>query len=520
MTATELGRTVEGDELQASGLRSSAARGVRWTTAATVGRQVGNVGISVVLARLLGARNYGIVGQATVYILLLSFLVDGGFSTAFIQKPTVDDADEGSVWWYSLASTAALVTLSLLIAPLLATFFHTPQLSAVVRVLAFDVLFLGLAIAPTAIVTRRLQFRALAIAQVVGTVVGGVAGIVAAELGARYWALVVFVCLQDFLCLVIVAVAAGRPRLRFSWSSIRGMGAFGANVIGTQILYYAMRNSDNILVGRYLGATSLGLYALSYRVLPLPQQTLGYMVNRVSLPVFSRLQDDRPRLGRYFLKATRMIAFATFPAMALVFVGARRGVPVVFGRHWRHAIIPMQVLAVAGLMASVQHLTRPLLYATGRHKLALRVQIALTASSIGAFAVGLRWGILGVAGAVCAVMSVFGPLLAHYVGREVEMSLLDYAKALTPAITGCLPLVAAFQATMVVTSPVPTMLPRLALASLAGIGTYAAAMRLLFPAAFREGMETVVLFGRGGRLATALGPRRGQVPRQPASPVG
>ena len=157
---------------------------------------------------------------------------------------------------------------------------------------------------------------------------------------------------------------------------------------------------------------------------------------------------------------------------------------------------------------------------TSRHKLALRLQIALTASSIGGFAVGLRWGILGVAGAVCAVMWVFGPLLAHYVGREVEMSFLDYGRALIPALAGCLPLAVAFEVVMAATSPLPAMLPRLALASLAGLGGYAAAMRVLFPAAFLEGMETVVLFGRGGRFAGALGPRRGQLRRQPASPVG
>ena len=337
----------------------------------------------------------------------------------------------------------------------------------------------------------------MAVAQILSTIVGGIVGIVAAERGAQYWALVLFTIVGDGVFFVVVAAAAGLPRLRTSKASLRHLGTFGASVISTQILYCVMRNADNVFVGRFLGATALGFYALSYRVLMLPQQTLGYMVNRVSLPVFSRLQSDRARMGNYFLHATRMIALVTFPAMALVVVGARPGIPLVFGARWRPAIVPMQILAIAGLMASVQHLTRPLLYAAGRQRLALRLQIALTMASVAGFAAGIHWGIVGVAAAVCVVVWAFGPVLIYYVGREAHISLLDYARTLTPATTACAGLVLAFAGARVLVNTTGLVaIVRLAITSLAGLGGYLAALRIMWPAEFGEARRAVALFLR------------------------
>ncbi len=491
---------------RSAGFRRSVAEGVRWSAISLVAKQAGRALISVVLARLIGPRSYGIVGQATVYIMLTTFFLDGGFGAAFIQKEKVDDRDEASVYWITLAATAVMVLVTLLIAPALAAFFATPELTAVVRVLAIDVALLGLAGAPASVLTRRLRFRALGLAQVAGIVAGGTAGIVAATMGAQHWSLVIFSIVNDAVVLVLVAAACGRPPLRPSRRSLSRLWSFGLSVTGAQFLYYTMRIADNVLVGKFLGATALGFYALSYRVLMLPQQTLGYVVNRVSFPVFSRLQDDRQQMGRYFLRATRLMAFVSFPAMALVFASARTGVPLVFGERWRPAATTMQILAIAGLMSSVQHLVRPVLYASGRQATALRIQSALTLTSVVAFAVGLRWGIAGVATAVAVVLWSFGPVLVRYAGREAGISLTDYARALQPAATGCVALLAAFAlvawAFAVVDAPDAVTL---AGSTLVAGGAYLLCLRALWPTQLTEAFHSLRMLGRPGTLARAMG---------------
>lgn len=494
------------EEPRSADFRRSVAEGVRWSAISLVAKQAGRALISIVLARLIGPRSYGIVGQATVYIMLTTFFLDGGFGAAFIQKDKVDERDEASVYWMTLAATTVMVLVTLLIAPALAAFFATPELTAVVRVLAVDVALLGLAGAPASVLTRRLRFRALGLAQVVGIVVGGTAGIVAATMGAEHWSLVVFSIVNDAVVLALVATACGRPPLRPSRRSLARMWSFGLSMTGAQFLYYTMRIADNVLVGKFLGATALGFYALSYRVLMLPQQTLGYVVNRVSFPVFSRLQDDREQMGRYFLRATRLMAFVSFPAMALVFASARTAVPLVFGDQWRPAATTMQILAVAGLMSSVQHLVRPVLYASGRQATALRVQSALTLTSVVAFAVGLQWGIAGVASAVAVVLWSFGPVLVHYAGREAGISLADYARALRPAAAGSLALLAVFALTArafaVVDGPEGVSL---AVSILASGAAYLLCLRALWPTQVAEGLHALRMLTRPGTLATAMG---------------
>jgi PST family polysaccharide transporter len=200
------------------------------------------------------------------------------------------------------------------------------------------------------------------------------------------------------------------------------------------------------------------------------------------------------------------MAFVSFPAMTLVFAAAPTAVPVVFGHHWRAAVPTMQILAIAGLVSSIQHLVRPVLYAAGRQATALRLQSALTVTSVGAFALGLHWGIAGVATAVAVVLWCFSPVLVHYAGREARVSLRDYARTLRPAAVSCVALLAGFKVVSraAAAAGAPVVVDLVASAACAG-AAYVLCLRLLWPTDLAEGLHSVKLFLRPGALATALG---------------
>lgn len=501
--------------VEAAELRRSIGTGVRWNTASTVCKQIARVGVSVVLARLLGPHSYGIVGQATVYILLISFLLDGGLGAAYVQKPLVDDDDRGAVWWYSVVASVLLAGVTLAIAPALAAFYHTPQLTAVLDVLSIDVLCLGLAIAPVAVLSRSLRLRNLAIAELSGNVLGSGIALGAAYAGASYWSLVVFAVSSDAIVLLVVGASAGRPRLRTTRAAIVGLWSYGTKVISTQILYFVQRNADNVLVGRYLGTTALGLYALAYRVLLLPQQTLGYMINRVSLPVFARLQDDRPRLGRYFLKATAAVAFVSFPILTLVAVSAPDAVPLVFGHRWLPAVSAMQILALAGFLTTTQHLLRPVLYAVGKPGLALRLQGALSATTVVGFGIGLAWGIVGVATALAIVLLAFTPVLTYYAAREGQVSLWRYLRALAPALTSSAAVALAYLLVSRAASGLGGW-GQLLIGSVVSLTAYVALLRLTWPEDLSDAFAVVA---RARRRGPRSGRSSGQPTRQDVRPA-
>ena len=130
---------------------------------------------------------------------------------------------------------------------------------------------------------------------------------------------------MDAITAAVLLTIVGRPRLKASRRSFAELWNFSSRVMLFQVINYAIRNADNVLIGRYLGAASLAFYAVSYRVMMLPVQGLGQVANKVAFPIYSRLQDDRERLARQFLRAAQMLSLVALPLMCLVALGAGAG---------------------------------------------------------------------------------------------------------------------------------------------------------------------------------------------------
>ncbi len=396
------------------------------------GRQGIRLLFTLVLARILGPESFGIVAQAMVVIALTALFLEQGLAAALIQKRELSDEDVGSVFWVNVVSAVCFGALALAVAPLVASFFHSDELTPIVRVLAISIVALALAVVPRALLSRGLRFREIALAEVAAACVGGAAGILALLLEAGYWALVVQTIVTDVCVLVGLALAAGRLPLKWSFEALRGLWGFSARVFAFHVTSALNRNIDNVLIGRYLGATQLGYYALSYRTMMLPIQNLGVVANRVTLPLYSRLQDQPDRLRRQYLAGARLIALIAFPGMGLVIVGAPLGVPLVFGDAWAPAAVPMQILAVAGMRQSVLATTGGVLAGCGKPEWLLRYGLVTSLVTIASIVVGLQWGIVGVAVAYTLGTVLLAPWSVHLVGRLLSFGIRQFAEELLP----------------------------------------------------------------------------------------
>lgn len=469
-----------------AGLRGQAVLSVKWNLVATVGKQGLRVLFMILVARIIGPHNYGIAGQAFIYIAFISVLRSEGFGSSLIRKQDLDDHDVGAANLLNLALGGALIGATLLLAPQYARFFHTGELVPVLRVLTLSVLFQTLAMVPQALLMRGLRFRPIAVGEVGGTLIGTAAGITAAYMGASYWSLVVQQVVMDFVLVVLLVRATGVPSFRGTREAARGVWHFGSRVLSTQLASYAVANADYIIVGRYLGTRPLGYYSLSYRTMMLPVANLGLVVNRVAYPVYAKIQDDRERMGRQFLLGSRLVALVAFPAMALVAVAAPVGVPVVFGRDWTAAIVPMQILAMSGALRSLHTLYGPVMLACGRAGWSLRFGLVTGAVYVTGFAVGANWGIRGVATAFSLTALLATPAGLALVGRLTGIRLVDAARSLVPVVVATAALVAAWYAASWAVGPRASDWATLAVAGTAAAGAYAATVWLRFPALARE----------------------------------
>jgi PST family polysaccharide transporter len=494
-----LDETVEDIDVDGS-LRADAAGGFKWGMITSIATQVGRLGFSVVLMRLLGPESYGIVGQATVYMMITGIFANLGLAAALIQRPRLSRADIGTALWMNLGLGSVLAVATVLAAPWLAGFFRTEELATVLRVLSLSIVLRAVAVVPTAVLTRKLQLRSVGVAEISATVVSGVCGIVAAANGAGYWSLVIQMLVLDSLSLLLLLRKAGWPSLAWSTNAARGLWSFSSRLVGADLINYISDNSDKLLVARYLGPTPLALYSLAHRALVFPLVTMGKSADRVIFPVISRLQHDPPRVARVFLEASQGVSLAVVPLMVTAILAAPLGVPLVFGEAWAPAVVPFQLLAAHAIFFLLVLLTNPVVWAAGKTNWEFWWSIFTTIVAFASFAIGLKWGITGVAAAFLVLGFLLNPIRFVMVQRLIPVTVRGYGRAIAPAASSCAVLVVVWLLTARVLGGHLPDLGVLTGASLVAGAAYVAALRMVWPGDFRRQHEfaRLVLKQRSG----------------------
>jgi O-antigen/teichoic acid export membrane protein len=404
-------------------LTRKVAGGVAWTLATQAVTQLSRIAVGVVLARLLTPHEFGLAGMAIVFANLLSQFNDFGLAAAIVQRPVLTEADRSTVFWINLATGVLCTLVGVAVSGAVASFFGQPQVAGLLAVLSISFILNALSATQSAIATRDLAYRRLQLREMVAVVVGATVGVIAAASGLGAWSLV----LQSLgaagaAAVMIWSLSSWRPRFLFSGESMRTLGGFGAKLFGSRLLSYANMNGDNLLIGRFLGGGALGIYSLAYGVMFTPMVRLGLPFQQVVYPVYSRLQHNLDRLGSAWVRSKQLSAAVLAPAFLGFLVVAPDLVPVVFGAKWHDAVPVLQLLCVAGVAHSLVTLNWSVLQARGMAGLLLRLNVLTTVVTVGAFVIGLNWGVDGVAGGYALARWILVLPDTWITARTVDMS--------------------------------------------------------------------------------------------------
>ena len=407
---------------------------MRWSAFAVVGRQASQMLCALFLARLLGPDQYGIISAATVYVTLTTLVLDQGLASALVQRPQLSQYAAGAVATANLVMGAMLAAGTWFLAPAVSDFFGVDALTPLLRVLGIGLMLKAVAINPRAMLMRHLHFRAIAVADVTGGLLGAVAGIIAAILGAGPWALAWQVLVTDAAIAIILLATrqGGRPNLHLH--EFLELLPFSLRIFGSASLAFFSRNGDNILVGRYLGVESLSLYSMAYRVLVIPVQMIGQTVHRVSFPALARIAGDREQVGALMLRISELLATAAVPPMVFGAVASPELVRLVLGDEWVGAVPVLSILAIAGARETALQATHSLMRASGAGKLMLRYEIGASTWQLVGIVIGLNWGIVGVAIGFTVAGFALTPVLMMIQRRLAGLSVRRQLGALMPSI--------------------------------------------------------------------------------------
>lgn len=408
-------------------LREHAARGVAWSTIQVIGTRVVSVGVFLVLARLLTPTAFGLVSLAAVFVSFMEVFVEQGFGEAIIQRGKLLPGHLDSAFWACAALGIVTTLIGLAVAGPLARLMGEPALGPILRALSPTLAITGLVSTAEAILRRELQFGSLAVRTMIGALVGGMAGMVAAFAGMGAWSLVIQALTQSIVGAAVIWLAVPwRPGFNTSWGRLRELLDFSSSVLGMNLLNFFNRQADNLLIAAVLGTTALGYYSVAYRILLMLTEIMARAINSVTLPTFSRIQDDTARLKGGYLMATRISATISTPIFLGLAALAPEVIPVVFGSKWDAAVPVMQILAFIGLLHACIYFSSSVLLSMGMPRKALLISVANAVTNVTAFAIAVHWGIVAVAAAYVIRGYLLAPLPLMLVKHELHFGWREF----------------------------------------------------------------------------------------------
>ena len=285
-----------------------------------------------------------------------------------------------------------------------------------------------------ALLIRDMQFRSLESRTVVATALGGGTAITLALMGAGPWAIVGQRLMVNAASTVLVWRALPwRPRFLVSVGSLRHLMNFSRWIVGARLLSYVNGNADNYLVGRYVGSAGLGAYSIAYNVMLVPLTRLASPVQEVFYPAFSKIRDA-VRVGEAWVGATKLVALFVLPAFAGMAVVAPDFVPVVLGEQWDESVRVIQILCWVGIVGAVVSQVGSVIQALDKTAWGFRFTIVATVVTITAFAIGVQWGIVGVAVASAIAATLLAPYYLSLPLRATGVRPLRFLGSLTGVV--------------------------------------------------------------------------------------
>ncbi len=387
--------------------------------------------VKLILARLLLPEEFGIIGFAVVFTGMIRVLSDMGMSAALIQRKDdeLKPIDYDTAFWTGIVWGLFLATIiTFVVTPIAASFFNEPLLKTIIPVLAITFLLKPLITIHIVNITRELDFKRIVLPRNISRITAAVIAIIMALMGYGVWSLVFQRVLTNlFLAVIYPFVSDWRPKIRFSLISFRKIFSFGVYTTGTKVFNYLTGNIDYLLIGKMLGAQQLGVYSLAYNLTYIVRGQIMGVINRVLYPVYSKIQDDANTIKRYYFKVIKYNCIVIYPMMVGLILLAEPLVLIGLGEKWSEAVIPIQLMAGAGLVHLLTSSNTILLRGIGKPRLEMIMSIIKTLGVTVPFIVlgVIYYGINGAAAGLLAAKIVIFFINNYTLNKVAHINFLE-----------------------------------------------------------------------------------------------
>ena len=403
-------------------LKKKTVRGTFWSAVDSISSQGVTFLVGLVLARLLTPHEYGLIGYIMILVAVFNSIVDSGFSNALIRKKDAGQTEYSTAFIFNLAVSVVLMAAMYLLAVPFSRFFREPQLVLLVRVMSVIIIINALALVQRTRLVKNVDFKTQTKASLISSLTSAGVGLGMAFGGLGVWSLVgqqISRQLVNTVCLWLLN--RWKPSREFSWSSFREMFGFGWKLLVSGLIDTVWREISQLVIGKCYSTETLGQYTRGKQFSDIFSSNMTSIVQRVSYPVLSSIQDERERMREGYRKIIRTTMLASFVLLFGLSAVAESLLTVLIGHQWLEAAHYLQIICFAASLYPLHAINLNMLQVQGRSDLFLKLEIVKKIIAVGPLLLGIfidiDWMLWG---------SLATSIIAYFLNARYSGTLIGY----------------------------------------------------------------------------------------------
>ena len=414
-------------------LKQKTTNGLFWSSVERFSNQGVSFVFSIILARILAPRDFGIVAMIGIFFAVAQSFVDSGFSNALVRKTDRREEDLSTCFYFNIGVGIVAYIVLFLIAPFIADFYNQPILSPIIRITGFGVVLNSLCVVQQALFTIRIDFKSQAKVTLSATIISGIVGVVLAYLEYGVWALVWQGVVMSLVRMGLLwLMSKWRPKAGFSKDSFHYLFGYGSKLLASGLLDTIYNNIYPIVIGKFYSPAQLGNYSRALTFAQLPSSNITSILQRVTFPVLSTIQDDMPRLQTDYRRLLKLSAFIVFPLMMGLAAVAFPVIRIILTPKWEGCSLYLQIICFALMLYPIHAINLNLLQVKGRSDLFLRLEVIKKIVGVCIMCITIPLGITAMCIGMVASSLIALFINTFYTGKLIDIGYLKQMCDLLP----------------------------------------------------------------------------------------
>jgi teichuronic acid exporter len=399
-----------------------ALSGFKWSFLDTFFRLIFTFVVSIILARLLEPRDFGLVALAAVFGTLSSTLVDGGFGDSLIRKSEATEEDYNTIFTFNFIISVIIYALLFFTSEIIATFFNEPLIKDIIRFSSITLVISSFSMVQTAILRKQVDFKKQAKITFLSTLLSGALSVYMAFAGFGYWALIIPSIVASVLSgFLLYVMSAWKPKLSMNLNLLKEHFYFGSKIMAGSFVYMLNQNVFNVFLGKFFSPATLGFFYRADNLQKLPSSTLDNVIRHVTYPLLASIQNEDEQLTSKYRLILKFTSFLNSIVLIGIAVNAKLIVLLLFGEKWLPSVPYLQLLCFAGVFIPLISINLNILNVKGRSDLTFLLTLTRLAFNFIAMVFGYYFGISSMIYAI-----VLALLIEYIIVSYINQSIVSY----------------------------------------------------------------------------------------------